>query len=75
MKNVGYSEYSVEEIDKRGAVPLLMKILNEERGHPLVKEIAVATLASILFNNFYHHNTLIIVHCYLFNVYCLMFNV
>lgn len=46
-KRAGYSEYSVKEIEKRGAVPLLLKILQEENSNPLVKELVVATLSKM----------------------------
>lgn len=46
-KRAGYSEYSVREIEKRGAVPLLITILSEVDSNPLIKDLASSTLSKM----------------------------
>lgn len=46
-KRAGYSEYSVREIEKRGAVPLLINILSEVDSNPLIKDLASSTLSKM----------------------------
>jgi len=46
--HAGRGGYAVEEMNKKGAIPQLLKIIQEDYGNPLHKELAVAVIASIL---------------------------